>query len=754
MTEPNRLGRYEIEALLGSGAYASVYRAVDRVLNRTVALKILKPALLADTQAVLRFKLEAQTMANLMHPHIAWVWDLGQVEDRFFIAMRYVDGPSLDRILADRGTFTFGQALGIIEQVIDALEYAHRNGLVHRDVKPQNIILSEQDGAVVTDFGLVRALESSGLSTGSGAIIGTPHYIAPEVWKGEGAAPAADQYAVACVLVELLTRQKLFAAPTPPAVMMKHFEPVVWPVNWPPDTPPSIELVVNKALAKEAAGRYPTVSGFAQALHEAVATQFSAIEKQQADERRAALMAAAEQKLADRDGAAVLLIASELLANQPDDADARALPTRLFQGLQAAEAQRRQQAIQDQARRDAEEQKRREAEEHAQRAAEEKRIRQEAEALAEREAQERQRQETEAAALAARLRQEAEEQSQRATMEERLRQEAEDRAKREAQARQRQEIEVAALAANLRREAEEHAQRKVEDQARASIPVLQSAAQSEIATKPAQSPAIRKPQPRGGKRAIVIGSLVLLSAVAIITLMAITRSTTVSMPPPRASALMAALPATTTPVSIAAVVAATSTSTLTPVDTATAAPTTAPTATATHTLTATPTHAATMKPSATVTRTLKPTTKATQAPKQSFPTVPPSDKPYIGVPSFNPPCGSTINRASLPQYPRMFVGYAPYSGIGTTLRVVCLDYGVENNGTKHLNGSMLNGQTTGVAKPDRGQVSAECYPFNTDYASLEFVIGLVPEPINDQATAQDYVANSVATSVCRYTVTP
>ncbi|MBL6966358.1 MAG: SUMF1/EgtB/PvdO family nonheme iron enzyme [Anaerolineales bacterium] len=256
MTEIQQLGRYQIESLLGSGAYAEVYKATDTALERVVALKILKPALLADSDAFNRFVQEAKTLANLMHPHIAWVWDLGAADGRYFIAMRYVDGLSLDQVLEKRSALPWDEALLITRQIAEALHFAHQKGLVHRDVKPQNIIISQTDGAVLTDFGLVKAMESSGMSTRTGAIIGTPQYIPPEVWQGQPSDPRNDQYALACVIVEMLTGDVLFDGPTPPAIMLKHFQPLELPQKWPDGVPSGIEDVLHGALVQDIEQRH------------------------------------------------------------------------------------------------------------------------------------------------------------------------------------------------------------------------------------------------------------------------------------------------------------------------------------------------------------------------------------------------------------------------------------------------------------------------------------------------------------------
>jgi len=262
-----KIGKYEIMELVGSGAYAEVYKAVDTVLRRTVALKLLKPILLSDNEAVSRFLQEAQTAASLTHPNIAWVWDLGEMDGRYYLAMRFIDGLPLDRILKMRGALPWDEAVKIVQEIGGALIFAHKRGLVHRDIKPQNIIISPDDGAVLTDFGLVRAMEAGSFGTRTGALIGTPAYMAPEIWQGEPADPAADQYSLACVLVEMLTGRPLFHGRTPPAVMRQHLiEGPRLPESWPTHCPPDLTDIIRRALAQSPEERYPDVPAFLAAL--------------------------------------------------------------------------------------------------------------------------------------------------------------------------------------------------------------------------------------------------------------------------------------------------------------------------------------------------------------------------------------------------------------------------------------------------------------------------------------------------------
>ena len=266
MTELKRLGKYSIETRIGSGAYADVYKALDH-LKRTVALKVLKPSLLEDTEARARFVLEAQAAAGLFHPHIATVLDLDEDQGYTFLAMRYVDGPSLAQQLKENGALPWQEALHITRQIAEALDFAHQQGLVHRDVKPGNILLGKTEGAVLTDFGLVRAMENSGVSTQSGMTPGTLPYIAPEIWKGEPAGPTADQYALACVLAEMLTGKVLFAGNTPFALIHKHtHEPPPLPEAWSAGVPDGLAQALRRALAKEPAERFASASEFARSL--------------------------------------------------------------------------------------------------------------------------------------------------------------------------------------------------------------------------------------------------------------------------------------------------------------------------------------------------------------------------------------------------------------------------------------------------------------------------------------------------------
>jgi formylglycine-generating enzyme required for sulfatase activity/serine/threonine protein kinase len=266
---PQTLGKYLILDHLGSGATADVYHARDTVLGREVALKVLKPALVPDSQAYARFVQEARAAAQLFHPYIATVLDIAESDGRYYIAMRYIPGRSLDHILKETGALAWDETLRLAQHIASALDHAHQQGFLHRDVKPSNIVRSDKGDYVLTDFGLTRAMMSTGLTSHTGAVLGTPAYIAPEIWLGEKAVPATDQYALACAVYKALTGQALFTGETPPAIMTAHvLKGARLPAEWPAGVPEGIATVLEKALSKVADERYPNTREFARALQE------------------------------------------------------------------------------------------------------------------------------------------------------------------------------------------------------------------------------------------------------------------------------------------------------------------------------------------------------------------------------------------------------------------------------------------------------------------------------------------------------
>lgn len=273
MTDQTMIGRYRVQEYLGNGTYAVVYRAEDMLLKRPVALKVLKPIWARDREISARFLREAQAAANLIHPHIAWVYDMGESEGRHFIAARYIKCESLDKILSARGALPWETAVQIVADIGAGLDYAHDHSIIHRDVKPQNILISTSEGAVLTDFGLTRALEDTARLTAAGSIVGTPQYIPPEVWNGEPAGPGADQYALGCIFFEMLTGGALFEGQVIDTIIRGHMDPARLLGQKVGGLPPGAFEVLRQALAPRPIDRFDTLSDFATALRRLDATR-------------------------------------------------------------------------------------------------------------------------------------------------------------------------------------------------------------------------------------------------------------------------------------------------------------------------------------------------------------------------------------------------------------------------------------------------------------------------------------------------
>ena len=265
---PETLGKYRILSELGSGGFATVYRAEDTTLGREVALKVLDPLLLRDAAWVTHFHKEARTVAALDHPRIVTIHEIAEAEGRLFIAMKLIAGPSLDKALAARGPLPWEMTLRLTREIADALGYAHDRGILHRDLKPGNVLLEPRLGALLTDFGFARLVGESSMSLSlSGGLVGTPHYLAPELWHNQPGGPASDLYALGCILYEMVLGRKAFPGDTAPAVMTAHLlQPLDLPDVWPPGTPPGLDAVLRAALAREPEARIARVADFLAAL--------------------------------------------------------------------------------------------------------------------------------------------------------------------------------------------------------------------------------------------------------------------------------------------------------------------------------------------------------------------------------------------------------------------------------------------------------------------------------------------------------
>jgi serine/threonine protein kinase len=254
-------GRYELEKLVGSGGMSNVFRAHDRLLERTVALKILHEQYTRDEDYVERFRREARAVAQLAHPNIVTVIDRGEQDGRQYIVFEFIEGDNLKEIVA-RGPVPVRDAIGLTLQVARALSFAHERGLVHRDVKPQNVLLNEDGQAKVTDFGIARSLDVHGV-TQTGTVLGTSDYIAPEQARGQKVNPKTDIYSLGAVLYELLTGDVPFAGDNFVTVAMRHVnEPAPSVLEHRPDCPLRLDLAVQRAMAKDPADRFESMDDF------------------------------------------------------------------------------------------------------------------------------------------------------------------------------------------------------------------------------------------------------------------------------------------------------------------------------------------------------------------------------------------------------------------------------------------------------------------------------------------------------------
>ena len=260
-------GGYRIVAALGRGGMASVYRAHDAALERDVALKVLPPEFLHDPSFAERFRQEARVAARLEHPQIVPVHAFGIEQGRPWMALRLITGGSLaDRLR--RGPLTPAEAASVLAEIAAALDYAHGRGVVHRDVKPANILLDDTGRAYLADFGIARLVEGSSVATATGLVQGTPSYMAPEQAMGSKVDRLADVYALGVVAFECLTGRVPYTGDTPVAILMKHVSGPV-PEPMPGEVPDGLTPVLRRCLAKAPAARWPTAGGFAQELQRA-----------------------------------------------------------------------------------------------------------------------------------------------------------------------------------------------------------------------------------------------------------------------------------------------------------------------------------------------------------------------------------------------------------------------------------------------------------------------------------------------------
>lgn len=267
--------RYELLDRIGEGGMSYVFKARCRTLDRMVAVKILKSEFLNDSGFVEKFNTEALAAAQLSHPNIVNIFDVGQQDDIYYIVMEYVEGKTLKEIIEEEAPLTVEKAIDIAIMICDGIHHAHTRGIIHRDIKPHNILVTRDGMVKVADFGIAQAISKKTITFG-GDIIGSVHYIAPEQAKGETISPATDIYSLGCVLYEMLTGRMPFDAESPITVALKHIhDKPVEPINVNANIPVSLQNIVLQAMEKNPANRFANAEQMRDALLDIHSNKFA-----------------------------------------------------------------------------------------------------------------------------------------------------------------------------------------------------------------------------------------------------------------------------------------------------------------------------------------------------------------------------------------------------------------------------------------------------------------------------------------------
>ncbi|TLS37320.1 Stk1 family PASTA domain-containing Ser/Thr kinase [Pseudalkalibacillus caeni] len=263
-------GRYKLLEAIGDGGMAIVYKAKDLILDRIVAVKLLRPEFSKDSDFIRRFRREAESATSLVHPNIVGIYDVGEEEDYYFIVMEYVPGTTLKDQIRNRGALPIEEALSIMSQITSAIEHAHENNIIHRDIKPHNILINEYGEAKVTDFGIAMAISSATI-THTNSVLGSVHYFSPEQARGAIANAKSDIYSLGVVLYEMVTGVLPFSGDSPVSVALKHLQddfPKPRTIN--PSIPQSVENIILKAMAKDPLHRYDSAEEMEEAVNNAL----------------------------------------------------------------------------------------------------------------------------------------------------------------------------------------------------------------------------------------------------------------------------------------------------------------------------------------------------------------------------------------------------------------------------------------------------------------------------------------------------
>lgn len=260
-------GRYRLIAQQGSGGMAVIYKGIDQELGRTVAVKTLRPSLIEDPSFLARFRNEARSVANLAHPNIVTVYDVGSDGRAHFIVMEFVEGQDLKKIIKAEAPLPVDRALALAIQICAGIGFAHRAGLVHADVKPQNILVTRDDIVKVTDFGIAQAFTDSSPGERQSVVWGSPHYFSPEQARGEKPTPASDVYSIGIVLFEMLTGRLPYSGQNQQDLALAHIREAVPNIrDYAPTIPDALALIVQRAMNKDPLQRYRTADQLGSVL--------------------------------------------------------------------------------------------------------------------------------------------------------------------------------------------------------------------------------------------------------------------------------------------------------------------------------------------------------------------------------------------------------------------------------------------------------------------------------------------------------
>jgi len=313
-------GRYKIISRIGDGGMAVVYKAQDLILDRYCAVKILRQQFSMDDAFIRRFRREAEAVASLPHPNIVNIYDIGEEEDLYYIVMEYIDGTTLKTYIKNFAPVPPENAVFVLKQIASAIEHAHQYGIIHRDIKPQNILIDDQDHVKVTDFGIAMGLTSTTI-TYTNSIMGSAHYISPEQARGEKATVKSDIYAFGIVMYEMLTGQLPFSGDSPVSVALKHLnDEIIPPKDLNPGLLQSLENIIFQALDKNPDDRYENMSvlydDLSTALNPERMNEPSIMSFKEVDPDQTLIMSPLKE---DRDAPSADNISSELVKNKEQE---------------------------------------------------------------------------------------------------------------------------------------------------------------------------------------------------------------------------------------------------------------------------------------------------------------------------------------------------------------------------------------------------------------------------------------------------